>query len=168
MQALVDGDIVAFRSVASKDPLTEQEVEQRVDFSMQQILSQANADTFRTFLTGKGNFRKKVNPEYKAKYLNGFSKREFKTLITKTSIASFGMNYQNCNEMIFMSYDFKFEAFYQAHVKREALKAAENSKNAVVSGLWSNSNYDDNKNTRHGNMIVGQALSGKSSCWKIL
>lgn len=66
MQALVDGDIVAFRSVASKDPLTEQEVEQRVDFSMQQILSQANADTFRTFLTGKGNFRKKVNPEYKA------------------------------------------------------------------------------------------------------
>ena len=66
MQALVDGDIVAFRSVASKDPFTEQEVGQRVAFSMQQILSQANADTFRVFLTGKGNFRKKVNPEYKA------------------------------------------------------------------------------------------------------
>jgi len=53
-------------------------------------------------------------PEYKAKYLNGFANNEFKTLITKTSIASFGMNYQNCNQMIFMSYDFKFEAFYQA------------------------------------------------------
>lgn len=53
-------------------------------------------------------------PEYKAKYLNGFADNEFKTLITKTSIASFGMNYQNCNQMIFMSYDFKFEAFYQA------------------------------------------------------
>lgn len=53
-------------------------------------------------------------PEYKAKYLNGFAKGHFKTLITKTSIASFGMNYQNCNEMIFMSYDFKFEQFYQA------------------------------------------------------
>jgi hypothetical protein len=24
------------------------------------------------------------------------------------------MNYQNCNQMVFMSYDFKFEAFYQA------------------------------------------------------
>lgn len=52
--------------------------------------------------------------EYKAKHLNGFAKREFKALITKTSIASFGMNYQNCHNMVFCSYDFKFEAFYQA------------------------------------------------------
>lgn len=54
------------------------------------------------------------SPEYKAKHLNGFANNEFKTLITKTSIASFGMNYQQCNQMVFMSYDFKFEAFYQA------------------------------------------------------
>ena len=51
---------------------------------------------------------------YKAKNLNGFAKNNFKTLVTKTSIASFGMNYQQCNQMVFMSYDFKFEAFYQA------------------------------------------------------
>jgi DNA modification methylase len=54
------------------------------------------------------------SPEYKAKHLNGFARKEFKTLVTKTSIASFGMNYQQCDQMIFMSYDFKFEAFYQA------------------------------------------------------
>jgi DNA modification methylase len=54
------------------------------------------------------------SPEYKAKHLNGFAKNEFQNLITKTSIASFGMNYQNCSNMIFTSYDFKFEAFYQA------------------------------------------------------
>ena len=53
-------------------------------------------------------------PEYKAKHLNGFANKQFKSLITKTSIASFGMNYQNCFNMIFTSYDFKFEAFYQA------------------------------------------------------
>ena len=53
-------------------------------------------------------------PETKAKNLNGFANNNFKTLITKTSIASFGMNYQNCHNMIFTSYDFKFEAFYQA------------------------------------------------------
>lgn len=53
-------------------------------------------------------------PEFKAKHLNGFANNDFKTLITKTSIASFGMNYQQCNQMVFMSYDFKFEAFYQA------------------------------------------------------
>lgn len=53
-------------------------------------------------------------PEYKAEKLNGFARSEFKTLVTKTSIASFGMNYQQCNQMVFLSYDFKFEAFYQA------------------------------------------------------
>jgi hypothetical protein len=53
-------------------------------------------------------------PEYKAKNLNGFADEDFKNLITKTSIASFGMNYQQCSNMIFTSYDFKFEAFYQA------------------------------------------------------
>lgn len=52
--------------------------------------------------------------EYKAKHLNGFAKNEFQNLITKTSIASFGMNYQQCFNMVFTSYDFKFEAFYQA------------------------------------------------------
>lgn len=52
--------------------------------------------------------------EYKAKHLNGFPKKEFKNLITKTSIASFGMNFQQCSNMVFTSYDFKFEAFYQA------------------------------------------------------
>jgi DNA modification methylase len=54
------------------------------------------------------------SPEYKAKYLNGFAKSEFRILITKASIASFGMNYQQCSNMVFMAYDFKFEAFYQA------------------------------------------------------
>lgn len=53
-------------------------------------------------------------PETKAKNLNGFADKEFTNLITKTSIASFGMNYQQCHNMIFTSYDFKFEAFYQA------------------------------------------------------
>lgn len=52
-------------------------------------------------------------PEVKAKNLNGFANKEFKVLITKTSIASFGMNYQNCRNQFFASYDFKFEAFYQ-------------------------------------------------------
>ena len=53
-------------------------------------------------------------PEYKANHLNGFANKDFRVLITKTSIASFGMNYQQCFNMVFTSYDFKFEAFYQA------------------------------------------------------
>jgi hypothetical protein len=56
--------------------------------------------------------------EVKAKNLLGFANGDVKNLITKTSIASFGMNYQNACNMCFTSYDFKFEAFYQA-VRRE-------------------------------------------------
>ena len=53
-------------------------------------------------------------PDVKANNLLGFANKDFDNLITKASIASFGMNYQNCSNMIFSSYDFKFEAFYQA------------------------------------------------------
>lgn len=52
--------------------------------------------------------------EYKEKMLLGFANNEFKILITKTKIASFGMNYQNCRNQIFASLDFSFEGLYQA------------------------------------------------------
>ena len=77
-------------------------------------LKNNETDTIVKILDDAINVQGSDTPEYKAKHLNGFAKNHFKTLVTKTSIASFGMNYQNCNEMIFMSYDFKFEAFYQA------------------------------------------------------
>lgn len=53
-------------------------------------------------------------PEIKAKNLIGFANGDFQNLITKTKIASFGMNYQHSCNMVFASYDFGFEAFYQA------------------------------------------------------
>jgi DNA modification methylase len=77
-------------------------------------LKNNETDTIVKLLDDAINVQGSDTPEYKAKHLNGFAKGHFKTLVTKTSIASFGMNYQNCNEMIFMSYDFKFEQFYQA------------------------------------------------------
>jgi DNA modification methylase len=77
-------------------------------------LKNNETDTLAKLLNDSKNVQGSDSPEYKAKHLNGFAKSEFKTLITKTSIASFGMNYQQCYQMVFMSYDFKFEAFYQA------------------------------------------------------
>jgi len=77
-------------------------------------LKNNETDTLAKLIPNSVNVQGSDSPEYKAKHLNGFAKNQFKTLITKTSIASFGMNYQQCNQMIFMSYDFKFEAFYQA------------------------------------------------------
>lgn len=54
------------------------------------------------------------SPEYKEKMLLGFGKNEFRVLITKTKIAQFGMNYQNCHNQVFASLDFSFEGLYQA------------------------------------------------------
>lgn len=64
---LVDGDLIAYRvsaTVPEGEPF--ELVEQRVDNLMQQIIDQTNANEFHAVLSGKNNFRKKINPEYKA------------------------------------------------------------------------------------------------------
>jgi hypothetical protein len=53
-------------------------------------------------------------PEYKESKLLGFGNNEFRVLITKTKIAQFGLNYQNCRNQVFASLDFSFEGLYQA------------------------------------------------------
>lgn len=52
--------------------------------------------------------------EEKEKYLLGFANNQFRILITKSKIAQFGMNYQNCHNQIFASLDFSFESLYQS------------------------------------------------------
>jgi hypothetical protein len=54
------------------------------------------------------------SPEYKEKMLLGFANNEFRVLITKTKVAQFGLNYQNCRNQVFASLDFSFEGLYQA------------------------------------------------------
>jgi DNA modification methylase/superfamily II DNA or RNA helicase len=77
-------------------------------------LQNAETNELSKIINNSVNVQGSDKSEIKAKNLLGFAKNEFKVLITKTSIASFGMNYQNCHNMLFCSYDFKFEAFYQA------------------------------------------------------
>lgn len=73
----------------------------------------------------EGELLKKLIPEavevkgsdaadYKEKMLLGFGNNEFRVLITKTKIAQYGLNYQNCRNQIFASLDFSFEGLYQA------------------------------------------------------
>ncbi|NGM63538.1 helicase [Sphingobacterium sp. SGG-5] len=77
-------------------------------------LSNQETDTLKKVLPEAVNVQGSDTAEFKAKHLNGFAKNDFRTLITKTSIAAMGMNYQNCHNIVFTSYDFKFEQFYQA------------------------------------------------------
>lgn len=52
--------------------------------------------------------------EWKEENLLGFAENKFRILISKSKIASFGMNYQNCRNQIFASLDFSFEGLYQS------------------------------------------------------
>lgn len=53
-------------------------------------------------------------PQYKKNIMNEFSDDMIKCLITKPKIAGFGMNWQQCNNMIFVGLSDSFEAYYQA------------------------------------------------------
>ena len=54
------------------------------------------------------------NPEEKAKRLIEFGEGKIKILITKPKIASFGLNWQNCHNVIFASLSDSYEQYYQA------------------------------------------------------
>ena len=54
------------------------------------------------------------NANHKINSMMGFSNGDIKALVSKPSIAGWGMNWQNCNNMIFVGLSDSFEAYYQA------------------------------------------------------
>jgi superfamily II DNA or RNA helicase len=71
-------------------------------------------DVLKRLISDSREVKGSDSQEYKENTLLAFANNEFKVLITKTKIASFGMNYQNCKNQIFASLDFSFEGLYQA------------------------------------------------------
>lgn len=53
-------------------------------------------------------------PDHKEKALIDFSRGNKRGIVTKSSIAGFGLNWQHCNTVIFAGLDDSFESFYQA------------------------------------------------------
>ena len=53
-------------------------------------------------------------PEHKRDALIGFANGDVHVLVSKPKIAGFGMNWQNCNQMIFVGLSDSWEAYYQA------------------------------------------------------
>lgn len=67
MQALIDGDIVAYRAACTcEDDDSEDYVFSKVDDIIDKITFYTDSDEYRVFLTGSNNFRKAIYPEYKA------------------------------------------------------------------------------------------------------
>lgn len=75
-------------------------------------------ETLRNLLPDAIEVKGNDSPEWKKSKLLGFANNEFRILITKAKIGGFGMNFQNCHNMIFASPDFSFESLYQS-IRRE-------------------------------------------------
>lgn len=72
------------------------------------------ADYLKSLIPDAKEVRGNDKQEVKENLLLGFAKNEFRVLITKSKIAQFGLNYQNCHNQIFASLDFSFESLYQS------------------------------------------------------
>jgi hypothetical protein len=73
----------------------------------------AEADLLAKLIPGAVNVHGSMTPEEKAAGLLGFADRDIRVLITKPSVASFGMNWQQCARMAFCGLNDSFEALYQ-------------------------------------------------------
>lgn len=71
-------------------------------------------EELRKLIPGAIEVKGSDTPEYKEEKLLGFANNEFRVLITKSKIAQFGLNFQNCRNQIFASLDFSFEGLYQS------------------------------------------------------
>jgi hypothetical protein len=72
------------------------------------------ADTLTKMLPGAVNVHGSLTPEEKAERLLGFADGDIPILITKPSLAAFGLNWQHCARMAFVGLNDSYEAYYQA------------------------------------------------------
>jgi hypothetical protein len=72
------------------------------------------AEALAAALPGSVNVPGSWTPEAKAAALLGFADGSIRTLITKPSIAAFGLNWQHCARMAFVGLSDSYETYYQA------------------------------------------------------
>lgn len=70
--------------------------------------------TLARLIDGAVEVRGSDSPDYKARMLNGFTVGDVRYLVSKPSIAGFGLNWQNCHNMIFVGLSDSYEMMYQA------------------------------------------------------
>jgi ERCC4-related helicase len=72
------------------------------------------ADEIARTVEGAVNVEGSWSPDAKAEAIEAFQDGAIRVLVTKTSIAGFGMNFQNCHQMAFVGLSDSWESYYQA------------------------------------------------------
>ncbi len=78
------------------------------------IKQNVEGDLMKSLIPDSVEVRGDEKTEIKEKKLLDFAHDKFRVLVTKSKIAQFGLNFQNCNNQIFASLDFSFEQLYQS------------------------------------------------------
>jgi SNF2-related domain/Helicase conserved C-terminal domain len=74
----------------------------------------AEADRLTADVPGAVNVHGSMTPEEKADHLLAFADGKIRVLVTKPSLAAFGMNWQHCARMAFVGMSDSYEAYYQS------------------------------------------------------
>lgn len=74
----------------------------------------AESESLTKAISGAVEVKGAHNLAYKENAMNGFTDGENRVLVSKPSIAGWGMNWQQCSKMIFVGLSDSFEAYYQA------------------------------------------------------
>ena len=72
------------------------------------------ADALTDRIPGAVEVRGSMSPEVKEERLAAFSAGQSRVVVTKPSIAGFGLNWQHCARVGFVGLSFSYESFYQA------------------------------------------------------
>lgn len=73
-----------------------------------------DADAVKALMPGICEVSGKMKIDQKEERLAAFSRGEIRRLLTKSSIAGYGLNWQHCARMAFCGINFSYESFYQA------------------------------------------------------
>jgi len=71
------------------------------------------SDAVKNLIPDSVNIQGSDEPEVKAKAIEDFQDGKYKVMVTKSKIAGFGMNLQNCHKQIFLGLSDSYEAYYQ-------------------------------------------------------
>lgn len=72
------------------------------------------AEAIRAVIPSVVEVHGRMNADQKEELLHSFTTGDTRVLLTKASIAGYGLNWQHCSHTIFCGLSFSYEAFYQA------------------------------------------------------
>lgn len=121
----VPGD-VAMKGVVGRAAVRKATVEARAGYAVDLVAAEPDetwllwagrndeADFLAREIPGAVNVHGSMSPEEKAEHLLAFARGQIRVLVTKTSIAGFGMNWQRCARTAFVGLSDSYEQYFQA------------------------------------------------------